>query len=34
VIKGIISLVKDYKIDKVKVYSVDLERRFVSIKEV
>ena len=33
-IKGIISLVRDRRIDEVKVYSVDLERRFVSIKEV
>jgi hypothetical protein len=34
VIKGIIGLVRDRKIDKVKVYSVDLERRFVGMKEV
>jgi hypothetical protein len=34
VIKGIIGLVGDRRIDEVKVYSVDLERRFVSMKEV
>jgi hypothetical protein len=34
VIKGIIGLIKDCRIDKVKVYSVDLKRRFVNIKEV